>query len=242
MLQLINELIEAHGGLERWSRVEKVSATFQPNGLALTMRGQEAFSRQPTRVTVDTRDQRVSIDPFLEPGHVGLYQPDRTAIVTTDGRIVEELKEPRESFKPDSPWSGPQLVYFAGHALWTYFNLPFRLVQGDIHLEEVAPWTEDGETWRAVKVSFPKSIATLSSEQVLYFDDRGLLRREDYAVEVTQRGPVAHYVDGHQTFDGIVFPTQRRIYPRGPDGAPNKEVVIIAADLSDFKLVEASSI
>lgn len=239
MLNIIDKAVEAHGGLERWSRVEKVSATFQPNGLALTLRGQEAFSKQTTRVTVDTRDQRVTIDPFTDPGHVGLYRPDRTAIVTTSGSIVEELDNPRDSFRPDGPWSGPQLIYFAGHALWTYFNLPFRLVQGDIGLEEVEPWIEDGETWRAVKVTFPKSIATLSSDQVLYFDDRGLLRREDYSVEVAQSGPVAHYVDGHQTFDGIVFPTRRRIYPRGPDGAPNKEVVVMAADLSDFQLSSA---
>lgn len=236
MLDLIKKSIEAHGGLERWSQVEKVSATFHPSGLALQIRGQEAFSKQATRVTVDTHEQRVVIDPFIKPGHVGLYQPDRTAIVTGDGTVVEDLDNPRDSFQPDTAWSGPQLIYFAGHALWTYFNLPFRLIQKDIRLEELQPWTEGGETWRAVKITFPKSIATLSSEQVLYFDERCLIRREDYSVEVAQSGPVAHYVDGHQTFDGVVFPTRRRIYPCGPDQKPNKEVVIMAADLSDYAL------
>jgi hypothetical protein len=130
------------------------------------------------------------------------------------------------------------LIYFAGHALWTYFNLPFHLAQADVELEEIEPWTESSETWRAVRVRFPSSIATLSSEQVLYFDGAGLLRREDYSVDVAQSGPVAHYVSGHKRFDGIIFPTQRRIFPREPDGSPNRGVVIMAADLSDFALVD----
>jgi len=98
MPPIIDLAIDAHGGLKRWSRVEKVSACFCPSGLALTLRGQDAFSHRSTRVTVDASDQRVSFDPFLEPGHVGRYTPDRTVVARADGSIVEELVNPRASF------------------------------------------------------------------------------------------------------------------------------------------------
>jgi hypothetical protein len=55
-------------------------------------------------------------------------------------------------------------------------------------------------------------------------------------VDITAAGTVAHSLRDHQEFGGIIFPTRRRIYPHEPDRKPNKEVVIISADLSDFEL------
>lgn len=237
MLPIIDKAINAHGGLKPWQQVTEVAADFVPNGLALQLRGQEAFAGKPTRVTVDTRDQHVSIAPFIKADHIGVYTPERTAIVTANGQVIEELDHPRDSFQPDTAWTRTQLIYFIGHALWTYFNLPFVLSQDDIRLEQLEPWIEGDETWQVVKVTFPRSVATVASEQVLYFDEVGLLRREDYAVEVAGTDPVAHYLDGHQTFDGIVFPTRRRIYPKSQDGTPLRDVVIMSGDLSKYKVI-----
>jgi hypothetical protein len=55
------------------------------------------------------------------------------------------------------------------------------------------------------------------AEQTLYFDDNGLTRRHDYSVDSSNGAQAAHYLYDHQKFDGIIFPTGRRIYPRGPD-------------------------
>lgn len=99
MLEWITNAIEAHGVRRRWSEVQAVSATFLPGGLALRLRGQEAFSKRATRVTVETGEQRVRVEPFIVPNHVGLYEPRRTAVVTTAGAMVEELENPRESFE-----------------------------------------------------------------------------------------------------------------------------------------------
>jgi hypothetical protein len=56
MQDLIKSSIDAHGGLDRWDQVRQIFATFTPGGLALQQRGQEAFTKTPTRVTVDTRE------------------------------------------------------------------------------------------------------------------------------------------------------------------------------------------
>jgi hypothetical protein len=45
-----------------------------------------------------------------------------------------------------------------------------------VESEELEPWQEAGETWRRLKVHFPTDIATHSTEQTLYFDQKGLLK------------------------------------------------------------------
>jgi hypothetical protein len=237
MLDLIQQSIDAHGGLERWKSIQKVVATFTPGGLALQQRGQEAFAGRPTRATIHTGMQRVTFDPFLAPGQIGIYAPHRAAVEQADGTVLEALMGPRDSFLPGVPWSAPQLAYFVGYALWTYFNLPFALLREGIDLEEIEPWVQDGESWRAVRVTFPKSFVTHSTEQVLYFDAKGLIRRHDYSVEIAGGSKVAHYLYDHQDIGGIPFATRRRIYSCGPDGQPNKDVVVMAGDFTDIELV-----
>jgi hypothetical protein len=146
------------------------------------------------------------------------------------------LKSPRDSFtNQDSGWSATQLAYFSGYAMWTYLTLPFSLLRDGIECEEIESWVEDGETWRALKITFPRSYVTHSTPQVLYLDDKGLIRRHDYSVDISNGGTVAHYLYDHQEFDGIIFPARRHIHPRGPDQRPHKDLVIMSADLSDFK-------
>lgn len=239
MLDIIQSSIEAHGGLTRWGRIRQISATLSPGGAALKLRGQEAFASRKTRMTVDTRLQRVTFDPFLAPNQNGVYTPFRTAVETPQGVVIEGLDNPRQSFTFDgTPWTAAQLVYFVGYAMWTYVTLPFSLLADGVQCEEIEPWIEDGEFWRVVRVTFPKSYVTHSPEQLLYFDGKGLIRRQDYAVEIGGGGAAAHYLYDHQTSDGIVFPLQRRIHPRGANRQPNKNVVLMAADLTDFAFVE----
>src|SRR5436190_21563432 len=104
-----------------------------------------------------------------------------------DGKVLEELLQPRTSFKGhtlETPWSDLQLAYFVGCAMWRYLNTPFLLVRPGVESEEVAPWQEAGETWRRLKVRFPSDIATHSTEQTLYFRspriaEEARLRRRD---------------------------------------------------------------
>jgi hypothetical protein len=97
----------------------------------------------------------------------------------------------------------------------------------------VEPWTENGQTWRVL--TFPDSIDVHSATQLYYFDDAGLLRRMDYQPVVNGDTPVAHYIRGEATFDGIVVPTKRHIHPRTEDGTPYLSFLPITLDLSDIK-------
>jgi hypothetical protein len=176
MQELITLSIEAHGGLDRWNPLRQISATFAPGGIGLKQRGQEAFTQMSTRVTVDTREQKTTFGPFLAAGQCGIFEPNRTAVETVAGTILDELKNPRDSFKimaVGTPWSATQLAYFAGYAMWMYLTVPFSLLRDGIECQEAEPWAEDGETWRALKVTFPKSYVTHSTEQTIFLTARG---------------------------------------------------------------------
>ncbi len=105
MHDLLELSIGAHGGLERWNQLRQISATAAIGGIALKQRGQEAFTQMPTRVTVDTREQKTIFDPFLALGQRGIFEPSRTVIESFDGTLLEELKDPRNSFESQA-WGG----------------------------------------------------------------------------------------------------------------------------------------
>jgi hypothetical protein len=68
MQEFIKSSIEAHGGLDRWNQLRQISATFVPGGIGFKQRGQEAFTQMPTRVTVDTREQKRFLGRSWLPG------------------------------------------------------------------------------------------------------------------------------------------------------------------------------
>ena len=120
--------------------------------------------------------------------------------------------------------------------MWTYLNTPFLLAKPGVEAEELEPWKEKGETWRRLKVKFPWNIITHSPVQTLYFDQSGLLKRHDYDLEIAGGPPGAHYVDQFVDVSGIVFPTQRRTFPRQPDGKPLSDLLVVSIDLTNIRL------
>jgi hypothetical protein len=230
--------IEAHGGLERWKRFTTLSVHGINGGVLWGAKGKAAVLDDVT-ITVDLRSEKVSHWPFGSPDRRSRFEPQRVALENAKGEVVEELLQPRSSFKGhtlETPWSDLQLAYFAGCAMWTYLNTPFLLVRPGVESEELEPWGESGETWRRLKVRFPADIATHSTEQTLYFDQQGLLKRHDYDVEISGGTAAAHYVSNLKEFSGIVFPTTRRIFPRQPDGHPLPEPLVVSIDLDQFVL------
>jgi hypothetical protein len=129
-----------------------------------------------------------------------------------------------------------QLTYFVGCAMWTYMNSPFFLARPDIQSEEIEQWQEGGEAWRRLKVRFPNDIATHSTEQTLYFDQQGLLKRHDYHVEISGDIGAAHYVSDFKKFSGIVFPTKHRIFGLQPDNRPSPEPLVVSIDVDEVVL------
>jgi len=237
MNSLLQRTIDAHGGLERWRRFEHVSAHLRNGGVLWALKQQQGVI-DDVNVRVAVHREWASHSPFVEPTWRTSFEPHRVAIETTDGRVVEERMTPRESFAGhalDTPWDRLQLAYFAGYAMWTYLTAPFLFVMDGVSSEELPAWSENGESWRRLKVTFPPGIATHSTVQTFYFDAEGLLKRHDYDVEVSGGTPAAHYVYQHEPFSGILVPTRRRVLRRGEDGASIPEPLIVSIDLSEVE-------
>jgi hypothetical protein len=240
MNQLATLAMDAHGGLDRWRRLKTVSAHLLQGGVLWKLKGQDGVL-DDVHLTVDLRKEWASHRPFGQPNRRSSFQPDRVAIETSDGTVVEERANPRESFKGhqfDTPWDSLQLAYFAGYAMWTYMNTPFLFALPGIETDELDSWQENGEDWRRLKVTFPKSIATHSAEQTFYFDHRGLLKRHDYEVDVAGGAAAAHYVSALIDVSGIVVPTKHTIFPRQPDGKPAPAPVVVSIEVSDIEFSE----
>ena len=237
MNSLVQFSIDAHGGFERWRRFEHVSAHLRNGGVLWTLKHQQGVL-DDVYVRVALHREWASHSPFLKPNLRTSFEPHRVAIETTDGRVVEERLQPRDSFvghEVDTPWDPSQLAYFAGYAMWTYLTTPFLFAMDGVATEELEPWRENGETWRRLKVTFPPSIATHSTVQTFYFSSDGLLRRHDYDAEVLGGSPAAHYVHEYQEFSGILVPTKRRVLGRRPDGTPVSDSLIVTIDLSEVE-------
>lgn len=237
MTDLLDTVIEAHGGLERWSQLDAVSARLVQGGALWALKGQQGVL-DDVFVRASLHQDRLSHHPFGAPDRRSAFTPERVAIETTKGDVVEALEQPRASFAGhtlETQWTTLQLAYFVGEAMWTYLTQPFTFALPGFETTELDPWQEAGEQWRRLHVVWPNYLATHSTEQTLYVGEDGLFRRHDYDVEIMGGSRGAHYISDYTKVAGIMIPTRRRVFSRGPDGqALTTEPVTISIDLSEI--------
>lgn len=237
MTDLVDLAIEAHGGLNRLNQFSFLTASLHQGGVLWGLKGKPTVLENCS-VKVDLKREWVSHWPFAPTQHRSAFTPDRVAIETPEGTVVEELIEPRHSFegyRMETPWSDPQVAYFAGYTMWTYLTSPFILKRPGVASKELEPWHENGKTWRRLHVTFPHEIATHSTEQTFYFDETGILVRHDYEVDIQGRNAAARYLSDYVSVEGILLPGKMRIFPRGSDNIALAEPLIVSVDLSDFR-------
>jgi len=235
MNQLLAEIIDAHGGIDRWKAYKKVEASIVTGGGFFALKGL-IQDPDPRRMTVWLHEQRSSVLPYGAPDQRTMFTPDRIAIEKVDGSVVAQRFEPADSFaghQMHTPWDALHRAYFNGEALWTYLTTPFLLAVDGVHVEETEPWKQGSETWRVLRARFPGSIETHSRVQEFFFDDSLMLRRHDYQVNIAGGFPAAQLTSEHVSVDGISLPTKRRAYTRGPDRRPILDMLMVAIDFSD---------
>ena len=231
---LLRLAIDAHGGEERWRDVGALDLRYTAGGLGFAIKMQGLRPR-PWDARVATKAPRVTFRSYPRPGQRGVFEGHAVRIETDDGEVVGARDRPADEFRRPRRlvrWDDLDLLYFGGYAIWGYTTAPFHLSREDVELAELPPWQEDGDTWRRLRVRYPPELPVHSREQVFHYDERGLLRRNDYTAEAFgRRAHAAHYSYDHRTFDGLVFPTRRRVHPRRANGRPLRAVTIIAIEL-----------
>jgi hypothetical protein len=236
MSSLLETAIEAHGGLERWYELDAMSVHGLNGGALWALKGHPGVL-DDVFVRANLHEERESHHPFGGPDRRSAFTPERVAIESTTGEILEALDQPRASFAGhtlETQWTMLQLAYFVGTAMWTYLTQPFTFALPGFETSELDPWQEDGEQWRRLRVVWPGYLATHSTEQTLYFGEDGLLRRHDYDVEIAGGSAAAHYISDYTKVAGIMVPTTHRIFPRQPDGQALSEPLLVSIDVSEI--------
>ncbi|MHA7264591.1 hypothetical protein ACX80W_15470 [Arthrobacter sp. TMN-37] len=239
MNTLLEQVVAANGGLDRWKNLTTSTARITYGGPFWEFKGQPdvvgtdlveaSLQEERTRHTQEGTGRVVEYDK----------KTDRVTVTAADGTLIEELNNPRASFEgytPETQWSLAQIAYFRSYATWHYLVEPYLFAWPGVDTQEVEPWEENGETWRVLSVTFPSSIDTHSTTQLYYFNAAGRLRRMDYEPAVNGATPVAHYIRDEAEVDGLVVPTKRHIHIRNEDRTPDLSWIPIEIDLSDIRI------
>ncbi|MDX3070901.1 hypothetical protein ACIP98_04505 [Streptomyces sp. NPDC088354] len=237
MDQLLAQILQAHGGSDRYAQFSELRATIVTGGGLWAIKGVPQ-DPDPREMTVRLHEEWASVRPYGAPDQRTAFSPGRVAIERSDGTVVTERLDPRASFEGHeftTPWDALHRAYFNGYALWTYLTTPFLLAMPGVTVTAVADVHENGERWRGLRATFPDGIAGHSREQEFYFGDDLLLRRHDYRVDVAGGFPAAQYLHDYIEAQGLRMPSRRRAYRCGDDGSALPDALMVAIDISDLR-------
>ena len=235
---LLDAVLDAHGGLDRWRQFSAMEATIVSGGKLWEIKGQPQ-DPAPRRMTVALQREWASVQPFGAADQKSDFTPDGIAIEKLDARVVAGRVDPRESFaghELTTPWDPLQRAYFNGYALWTYLTTPFLMTLPGFSVSEIDPVEENGERWFGLRARFPDRFASHSSVQEFYFGGDCLLRRHDYRVDVAGGFAAIQYVYDVVEADGIKLPSKRRAYRCDDGGQIIPDELMVSIDVSDIRL------
>src|ERR1700745_4185350 len=117
-----------------------------------------ALDPNPREMPVTLHEEWASVSPFGQPDWHTVFTPNRVAIETATGAVVQERSDPRGSFAGhvmNTCWDPLHLAYFNGYAMWTYLTTPFFMALPDFEVREIDPIVEGEDVWRGLRARVP---------------------------------------------------------------------------------------
>lgn len=215
-MQILHEVIEAHGGMDYWSSLGALDAEISAGGFLFTAKQRPVLKR--VRMRALTTEPRFTFFDFPKTGQTSEFiGNDEVRILDSNGAVMAQRRDPRTAFRDIRRqffWDDLDFIYFAGYATWNYLTAPFMLARKGFVIRMLEPLQGALGQFTRLHVTFPPDIPTHSREQVFYFDDQRMLRRLDYTAEVVGGwAHAAHLCDEYRTFDRLRAPTRRWVLP-----------------------------
>ena len=234
----LEEILEAHGGIERWQRLEALEAEISVSGLLFITKRIPVLNHAKARAS--TQKPHFTFFDFPRMGQAGEFLGnDEVCIVDSDGQELAKRVNPRSAIRGPSrwfKWDKLDFIYFGGYATWNYLVAPFLFLRDGFEFEKMEPMETASGCWSRLRVTFPDNIPTHCRTQVFYFDQNRLLRRLDYTAKVVSRwAHAAHYCNRYQNFHGLMIPTQRRVRPILFGNKPLPGPTLVAIDIHDVR-------
>ena len=234
LTETAEKAIAAYGGRVLWQNAKTLETGISASGLAFTLK-RRPFFRHAKMVLAIHRPFSTLTPIGLNPTITGILDGLDVRLENEKGQIISERRNARDYFKIGRRlfyWDDLDMSYFANYASWNYFTLPALLMREDI------VWTELEPGW--LEARFPDEIPTHSKVQRFRFDrETGLLIQHDYTADIISPLAAASNVvlqHAHNS-TGLVYPSIRRVTPKGPKGKPLGGPVLINLDIHDFRLI-----
>jgi hypothetical protein len=231
----LQRVIDAHGGMDAWHRLESITLRLRHLGGPLPLaKGLGRTFIAPERITIAPSRRRVVFHDFPAPGDETVFDNGRMQVHTDAPTPALDTPDYRRRFRglvKYRLWSPTDAAYFFGYALATYLSVPFVLPAYATDLCEV------GDRLR-VRARFPADIETHSAVQTFWFNRDGLLARHDYRADIVGWWATgAHLTSDYDVLDGWPIATRRRVFARVLDVV--LPVPVLSADVEPVEVRHA---
>lgn len=222
---LVEQVVQAHGGHHLWNDHTSVRVRFAAGGLAFRCKG-EPHTLSDVTADLSTTGQSVTLHGRRPTPWAATLEAG--TVTTPDGRRAEYANLARGHRR--ARWDHLDVAAFTGAALWTYISIPFVLSRPEFLVDVLEPVGSGDHRLERLRVRFPQTVATHSRTQIFYIDPIGRLVRHDYTAEAFGHWAwAAHFTEGYESFGPITLPTRRRVVPRlGQRPLPGPQLVWIA--------------
>jgi hypothetical protein len=96
MNDLLKLALSAHGGLDRWKKVQAIQVATSITGAIWHVKSKGDFLKNVV-LTAETRQERLMVD-FPGQNKRAIFEPDRVVIETKGGTLIEARDHPEKSF------------------------------------------------------------------------------------------------------------------------------------------------
>jgi hypothetical protein len=233
---LVRHAADAHGGFDRFRRVESFSlVALDLSGPLPRMKGIHIL---PARIEVFPHERKTIFHGYPQLDQFGVFEHGQVSLYSqaAPNEPMMRSERHRDTFRglrKNRRWSELDTLYFFGYALLDYMSFPFVLK--DLPFVESCQYQKNGRTYRGVTVEFPANSDTHGKYQSLYFGEDGRIVRHDYKAEVVgfwANG--AHFWNDYQSVEGFSFPTRRNVV--GRLGGWATSMPVLTAILAEFSV------
>lgn len=222
---LVQEMVAAMGGLERWRALKDLEYTYT--------------YRNPA-----TGKQDVSLERYVYDGELSWAR----YMEHTQGLMPEQEGEVVQAFDGETPWqtyerelmTDPKIadqVIFRRKTNFYWLNMMYKLLDPGTNYTLLEDQEKNGTIYRRVKVTFGEDVGDAQDTYLLYINpDTKLVDYFLFTVMAYDRTAPLFTEVKYGEVDGLKFPVERRYAPADWEGNVSEGANWIEALSSDIKL------
>ncbi|TGL79182.1 hypothetical protein [Leptospira yasudae] len=230
---LLEKAIDRYGGWKLWDRIDSFELELKHLGAPIPIRkGLGKTFPKPSFLKIYPKSFTAEFLEYPSAGKKIVFQNGKVGIFyiqETDFEFeIPDYRQTFRGFRKYRRWNPLDAAYFFGYAITQYVSVPFILKEFGVREVPLA----DGFR---IDAEFPQSMHTHCRKQSYYFNEEGLLTRNDYTADVIGPWAIgAHLTTDYREVDGIPVATRRNVFVRlGKFVTP---ICVLSAELNPIRV------